>query len=103
MDWNREPLVEALREGSRRAASLDRSILVSVALPVEPCDLIQLFMAAQSLEPADLFYWEHTTDHAAMLGIEAAATLQAAGPDCFTDAAAAWRGLFRDAVVRSAQ
>jgi isochorismate synthase len=38
-----------------------------------------------------------------MLGIGAAATLQAAGRDCFADAAAAWRGLFQDAVVRSSR
>ena len=103
MYWNREPFLEALREGARRATSLNRAILVSVVLPVEPCDLIQLFTVAQALEPANLFYWEHTADRAAMLGIEAAATIQAAGPDCFTAAAAAWRRLFQDAVVRSFQ
>jgi isochorismate synthase len=100
---NRELLLGALREGSRRATALQRSILVSVAQPLEPCDLMHLFTVAQSLEPVSLFYWEHTIDGAAMLGVEAAATIQVMGPGCFTEAAAAWRSLFRDAVVQSAQ
>jgi len=103
MSWNREPLLEALREGSCRATALNRSILVSVAQPVESYDLIQLFMAAQALEPSNLFYWEHSTDHAAMLGIETAAAIQVAGVGCFTEASAAWRSLFQDAVVQSSQ
>jgi isochorismate synthase len=101
MFWNRDLLLDALREGSRRATSLNRPILVSVAQPGRPRDLIHLFTVASSLEPAALFYWEHAD--AAMLGIEAAATIQTAGPDSFSSASAAWRGLFQDAVVRSFQ
>ena len=101
MDCNREWLVEACREGSRRAAALNRSVLVSVAQPVEPYNLIQLFVAAEALKPDNLFYWEHTTDGSAMLGIEAAAAIQVDGSDCFAEASAAWRSLFQDAVVRS--
>lgn len=101
MDCNRELLVEACREGSRRAAALNRSILVSVAQPAEPRDLIQLFVAAEALKPGTLFYWEHTTDSPAMLGIETATTIQADGPGCFAGASTAWRRLFQDAVVRS--
>lgn len=103
MYWNRELFLEALREGSRKATTLSRDILVSVAQPVEPRDLIQLFMAAQTLGPANLFYWEHAAGHTAMLGIEAAAAVQVAGPDRFAAASAAWSSLFRDAVIRYSQ
>lgn len=101
MDCNREWLLEAFREGLRRATALNRSILVSVAQPAEPRDLIQLFVVAETLKPGTLFYWEHTTDGPAMLGIEAAAAIQVSGSDGFTEASAAWRSLFQDAVVRS--
>jgi isochorismate synthase len=103
MDYNRELLLEAIREGSRRAAALNRSILVSVAQPAEPRDLIQLFVAAQSLKPDNLFYWEHTTDGSALLGIESTATIQVAGSDCFAEASTAWRRLFQDGVMCSSQ
>jgi isochorismate synthase len=103
MQWNREPVVEALREGSRRATLLKHDVLVSITLPIEACDLIQLFTAAQTIEPADLFYWEHAADSQAMLGIETAATLQTIGHDYLTDAAAACRALFQDAVIQSSR
>ena len=103
MQWNHDLLLETLREGSRRAARLKRSILVSVAQPIEPGDLLQLFMAAQALKPSTLVYWEHMADRSALLGIEAAAAIQLAGPDCFAEASAVWRKLFQDGVVRSSQ
>jgi isochorismate synthase len=103
MYWNREQLLEALGEGSLRARALNRSILVSVARPIGSGDLIPLFIAAQALEPANLFYWEHTAHQSALLGIEAAATIEVSGPDCFAEASTAWRSIFQDAVIRSSQ
>ncbi len=103
MYWDHGLFQEALREGACRAKALNRNILVSVVQSVEPRDLVHLFVAAQSLHPTNLFYWEHTADRPAMVGIGAAAAIEAAGQNCFTEASAAWRRLFQDAVIWPSQ
>lgn len=99
------PLLDTLREASRRAREQQRPVLASFTYqqPAGWGDTVRVFGAASRAGLGNCFYWERPAEHYALIGIGAAATIETQGSAYCAEATAAWRALLQDAVVASEQ
>ncbi len=95
---NREQLLITLREAVSRSARLDRGVLASFTQPIEYCDALSIFTSSTGL--GERFFWEQPSEQSALVGVGTATTIETHGITRFTAAAAAWRVLLHEAVIR---
>ncbi len=94
-----EALLSTLREAARRAALQERPILASFTQAMEWDNSIHVFAGAVQAGLGDCFFWEQPAEQTALVGVGFEATIETQGSAYFTEAAAAWRALLKDAVV----
>jgi isochorismate synthase len=85
----------------RSAAGRDAATLVAVVLPVAGVDPVALFAAAEAAG-YERALWLRPEEGVALLGVGAAWSWQASGPERFAAIDAAWRDLAAGAVVEGA-
>ena len=95
---NHEQLLITLREAVSRSARLDRGVLASLTQPIECCDALRIF--TDSKGPGERFFWEQPSEQSVLVGVGTATTIETHGITRFTTAAAAWRVLLHEAVIR---
>ena len=95
---NHEQLLLTLREAASRSAHLDRGVLASLTQPIEWYDALRVFTASTGL--GERFFWEQPSEQSALVGVGTATTIETHGNTRFTTAAAAWRVLLQEAVIR---
>jgi isochorismate synthase len=95
---NHEQLLITLREAVSRSARLDRGVLASFTQPIKCCDALHIFTS--STGPGERFFWEQPSQQSALVGIGTATTIETHSITRFTTAAAAWRVLLDEAVIR---
>jgi isochorismate synthase len=96
----REPLLATWRTAARRAAELGRGVLASYEQPVGWCDALAIFAGARIVGLEAKFFWERPAEQTALVGIGTATTVTTTGSARFTAAAATWKRLLADAIIR---
>ncbi|GAC1360385.1 MAG: isochorismate synthase [Ktedonobacteraceae bacterium] len=95
-------LEDNIHQAYAYAASVKHEVLVSITLPVSPCDPLRMFNAFAQLGIGERFYWERPAEQRALVGVGVTRTIETSGPRCVTNAAAAWRELQARSFVRIA-
>jgi len=92
-----ELLLKTLREATRRAAQ--HPVLASFTQSFERYDPLRVFAGVRTVAAGECFFWERPAAQNALIGAGAVATIETRGDGRFSDAAAALRALFAEAVV----
>ena len=92
-------LLATLQEAAQRASFSGREVLVSFTQPIASLDPISVLNAFSMLQIGDCFFWEQPPEQKAFVGVGAATTIIADGPQRFNVAAARWQALQQDAVI----
>ncbi|MGZ3599277.1 MAG: isochorismate synthase [Ktedonobacterales bacterium] len=90
-----------LRSAADRARDLGYPILASVKRAIPHHEPADVFEAARTIAGGLCFYWEQPTQSIAYVGIDAVATLTAAGDSSIAEVTSQWRMLLEDAVIAS--
>ncbi|HZO74885.1 MAG TPA: isochorismate synthase [Ktedonobacteraceae bacterium] len=99
---DRDLLLATLQQASSQAARLGRGVLASFSQPVEFCNPLRVFIAFRQLAMGESFFWERPREQRALVGVGAAATIEAHGSTRFAKATEQWRALQQDAVIACA-
>lgn len=101
-DWSasyhRDDIFAIFQEAVTRAQTLQRRILVSITLPVSPCDPVTMFSTFEKLGLGNRFFWSRTADQRALVGTGETTTIETTGNDRVAVAATTWRNLKQDAL-----
>lgn len=100
---DRKQLRVSLLEASRRALHYRRSIVVSLAQPIEHMDPIDVLDCLKRCEMGDCFFWAQPSVQAAFIGCGSVAQIETKGATRFTTATEAWHSLVNHAVVDGVQ
>jgi isochorismate synthase len=95
---DREKLIIHLQQGVERAKRLQRPILVSVTQQIAKFNVIELFSAFRTLDEC-AFFWSQPEEHFSMAGLGAAFMIETAGSQRFSETAATWTVLLKQAVI----
>jgi isochorismate synthase len=91
-------LLTAFRRGQQRAQHAGKPLVVSVAEPITPLELIDLFERARPFV-AERFLWSQPGGDFALVGLGIAHAVEAVEASRFRQAANAWRHLLNGAMV----
>src|SRR5581483_4908286 len=80
---DRDLLLATLQQASSQAARLGRGVLASFSQPVEFCNPLRVFIAFRQLAMGESFFWERPREQRALVGVGAAATIEAHGSTRF--------------------
>lgn len=99
-DTEREFLLSTLHTAAAQANSQKHTILASCVLPCSWDDALRVFAVCRVAGLTDCFFWEHPTAQHALVGTGIATTIETHGTTSLEHAAADWRTLMSNALVK---
>jgi isochorismate synthase len=99
VSYDRSQALTILHQAADRAALTGHDVLASITLPVAPCAPLHILRAFRRLEIGECIFWGRPDEQRALVGVGAVTTIETSGPMRFSEAAATWRTMQRDAVI----
>ncbi len=100
--WERNLLLDTLKEAAQRSQSTHRSVLTSFVAPISSYDAVRVYAAVQKSQMDECFFWETPAEKLSLVGIGNALSLSDDSHKAMHVLADQWRHVLDQVFVRYA-